>query len=58
LAAEDVGFPEPLFMPVTAEVVWAKVSVPWAVASDISSRAWVLRLPTSVPGGYPASMAA
>ena len=33
-------------MPLTAEVVWANVSVACAAASDISSKALVLTLPT------------
>ncbi len=57
LAAEACEASEPFPVPLTAEVVSAKVTVRWATASDISSKAWVLRLPTIGPG-YAFSMAA
>src|SRR5918998_4292033 len=48
----DDGVSEPLAVPLTDEVVWAKVRSAWAVASDIWSRASRLRLSMSSQGEW------
>ena len=49
LCFEAFAVPEVSAAPLASRPLWAKVRVAWAVASDISFRALVLRLPARSP---------